>query len=168
MAEIHSYGSFAELLANQPEHYIHYFAHFSIVLSNMDFFSRNRQKTIVLSQSTAENAALARFNTICINQPEKQLLRSLLMLEQHAHAAGRNLPPMPQQHTENQLSARETEVMTLIVEGYINKEIADRLGISLTTVVTHRKNLMAKLGIRSVSALTIYAVMHGYVDINKI
>jgi DNA-binding CsgD family transcriptional regulator len=66
------------------------------------------------------------------------------------------------------LSDREIEVMALIVQGYINKQIADRLNIALSTVVTHRKNIMDKLGLRSVSALTIYAVMHGYVDINKI
>ena len=54
------------------------------------------------------------------------------------------------------------------VQGYINKEIADRLHIGLATVITHRKNIMEKLGMKSVSALTIYAVMHGYVDINKI
>ena len=50
-------------------------------------------------------------------------------------------------------------------QGYINKEIADKLNIGLTTVITHRKNIMDKLGMKSVSALTIYAVMHGYVDI---
>ena len=54
------------------------------------------------------------------------------------------------------------------MQGYINKEIADQLNIGLTTVITHRKNIMEKLGMKSVSALTIYAVMHGYVDINKI
>ena len=58
--------------------------------------------------------------------------------------------------------------MTLIVKGMINKEIADRLNIGLTTVVTHRKNIMDKLSIKSVSQLTIYAVMHGYVSINDI
>ena len=58
--------------------------------------------------------------------------------------------------------------MVLIVQGCINKEIADKLNIGLTTVVTHRKNVMEKLGIKSVSALTIYAVTHGYVDINSI
>ena len=47
-------------------------------------------------------------------------------------------------------------------------KIADRLHIGLSTVITHRKNIMDKLGMKSVSALTIYAVMHGYVDINKI
>ena len=40
--------------------------------------------------------------------------------------------------------------------------------VGLATVITHRKNIMEKLGMKSVSALTIYAVMHGYVDINKI
>ena len=58
--------------------------------------------------------------------------------------------------------------MSLIVQGFINKEIADKLNIGLSTVVTHRKNIMDKLGFKSVSALTIYAVMHGYVDINRV
>ena len=66
------------------------------------------------------------------------------------------------------LSDREIEVLALIVQGLINKEIADRLNIGITTVITHRKNIMDKLGMKSVSALTIYAVMHGYVDISKI
>lgn len=75
---------------------------------------------------------------------------------------------MPQALTSKILSNREIEVLSLIVQGYINKEIAAQLNISLTTVITHRKNIMDKLGMRSVSALTIYAVMHGYVDINSI
>ena len=66
------------------------------------------------------------------------------------------------------LSDREAEVMVLIVKGYINKEIADRLNIGLTTVISHRKNIMTKLGLRIVSALTIYAVMHGYINIDQI
>jgi DNA-binding CsgD family transcriptional regulator len=90
------------------------------------------------------------------------------MLEQHAHGNGKNLPPMPQMLQQKILSDRELEVLALIVQGYINKEIADKLNIGLTTVITHRKNIMDKLGMKSVSALTIYAVMHGYVDIHQI
>jgi len=75
---------------------------------------------------------------------------------------------MPAVLSQKILTDREIEVMSLIVQGYINKEIADKLNIGLTTVITHRKNIMDKLGMKSVSALTIYAVMHGYVDINKI
>lgn len=75
---------------------------------------------------------------------------------------------MPQVLKNKILSNREIEVLSLVVQGFINKEIATKLNISLTTVITHRKNIMEKLGMKSVSALTIYAVMHGYVDISKI
>ena len=75
---------------------------------------------------------------------------------------------MPKALQQKVLTDREIEVMSLIVQGYINKEIGDQLHIGLATVITHRKNIMEKLGLKSVSALTIYAVMHGYVDINKI
>ena len=77
------------------------------------------------------------------------------------------MPPADSQ-SQHVLTRREIEVMVLIVEGYINKEVADKLHIGLSTVVTHRKNIMEKLGLKSVSALTIYAVTHGYVDIDKI
>ena len=69
---------------------------------------------------------------------------------------------------DHDLSAREIEVLVLITKGLINKEIADKLNISLTTVITHRKNIVEKLGIKSVSGLTIYAVMHGYIDADGI
>lgn len=165
---IDTYGSFAELESNDPEQYFHYFVSMNIVISNRTFFSEHRRKTIVLTLSLNDTSQLSEFHSLCINQPEQQLVRSLLMLEQHAHAEGRNLPSMPRVLQQKILSDREIEVMALIVQGYINKEIADQLNISLSTVITHRKNIMDKLGMKSVSALTIYAVMHGYVDINKI
>ena len=171
MIEIDAFASFAELEANHPERYFHYFADMRIVLAHMGFFQSMRHKTIVLANSAVDKASpLGSFHTICTNLPEKQLLRSILMLEQHAHANGRNLPPVVHAHNENavSLSSREIEVMSLVVKGYINKEIADQLNLSLPTIISHRKNLMSKLGLRSVSALTIYAVMHGYVDVNDI
>ena len=61
------------------------------------------------------------------------------------------------------LSQREVEVLRLVVSGCINKEIADRLGISVNTVLTHRKNITAKLGIKSVSGLSFYAMMNGII-----
>ena len=165
---VDTYGSLAELEANQPDQYFHYFVSLDIVLTHRSFFAQRRRKTIVLTLSFSDTSQLADFHSLCINQPEPQLIRQLLMLEQHAHSGGRNLPPMPQALQQRILTDREIEVMSLIVQGYINKEIADRLNISLSTVITHRKNIMDKLGMKSVSALTIYAVMHGYVDINNI
>lgn len=60
------------------------------------------------------------------------------------------------------------EVLVLITKGLINKEIADKLNISLTTVISHRKNITEKLGIKSVSGLAIYAVMRGYIEADSI
>ena len=56
----------------------------------------------------------------------------------------------------------------MITKGFINKEIAEELHISLTTVISHRKNIQEKLGIKSVSGLTIYAVMQGLVEADAI
>jgi DNA-binding NarL/FixJ family response regulator len=165
---VDTYGSFLELEANHPEQYFHYFVAMNVVLENKAFFLENRKKTIVLTLSRDINSQLSEFHSLCINVPEPELVRSILAMEQHAHGQGQNLPPMPKALQQKILSNRELEVMSLIVQGYINKEIADKLNIGLSTVITHRKNIMDKLGMKSVSALTIYAVMHGYVDINKI
>lgn len=66
--------------------------------------------------------------------------------------------------TNKELSTRETDVLQLIVKGITNKEIADKLSISLNTVLTHRKNITAKLGIKTVSGLTFYAIMNGIIS----
>ena len=165
---VDTFGSFAELTGSQMDSYVHYFAAMNIVLENKFFFTERRRKTIVLTLSLDNASQLSEFHSLCINLPEPQLIRALLALEQHAHSNGKNLPPMPRVLQQKILSDREIEVMSLIVQGYINKEIASRLNIGLATVITHRKNIMDKLGMKSVSALTIYAVMHGYVDINTI
>ncbi|MCR5241138.1 MAG: LuxR C-terminal-related transcriptional regulator, partial [Prevotella sp.] len=160
---VDTFGSFAELEANHPEQYFHYFVAMTVVLEHKAFFLDQRKKTIVLTLSRETTSQLSEFHSLCINVPEEELVRSLLMLEQHAHGHGQNLPPMPKALQRKILSDREIEVMSLIVQGYINKEIADKLNIGLSTVITHRKNIMDKLGLRSVSALTIYAVTHNYV-----
>ena len=64
------------------------------------------------------------------------------------------------------MTPREIEVLQLIAQGFINKEIANRLNISFNTVLTHRKNITAKLGIKTVSGLSFYAMMNGYVKID--
>lgn len=62
------------------------------------------------------------------------------------------------------LSSREMEVIHEVATGKTNKEIAETLCISVNTVITHRKNIYAKLGIRSASGLSLYAMMHGLID----
>ncbi len=168
MTAVDTFGTLAELEANRPDGYFHYFADLSIVLRHRHFFQEHRRKTIVLTAQNEEVAGLSGFHCLCVNQPEEHLVKQLLSLEQYAHKGGRNLPAVLHGPVEKLLTDREIEVLTLIVEGYINKEIAERLHIGLATVVTHRRNIMEKLNARSVSTLTVYAVMNGYVDINRI
>ncbi len=66
------------------------------------------------------------------------------------------------------LTEREIDVLTNLVHGMSNKEIAETLNISIHTVVTHRKNISAKTGIRSQSGLTIYAISKKIVAIDDI
>lgn len=169
MVEVDTLNSFAELTANQPDQYIHYFVSIEIVLSERAFFMERHRRTIVLTTTQQETTQMTDFHCLYINQSEQQLLHTLLQLQQHGHSGGRNLPPEMKAERERQvLTRREIEVMVLVVQGYINKEIADKLNISLSTVITHRKNIMEKLGLKSVSALTIFAVTHGYVDVDKV
>jgi DNA-binding NarL/FixJ family response regulator len=64
-----------------------------------------------------------------------------------------------------QLSARELEVLQLIVHGKSNKEIATVLGLSVNTVSVHRANIMQELGIHNTAELVVYAIRQGLVSI---
>ena len=66
------------------------------------------------------------------------------------------------------LSDRERDVIIGVVQGLLNKEIADRLCISVNTVITHRRNIARKLQIHSPAGLTIYAIVNGLVDISSV
>ena len=62
------------------------------------------------------------------------------------------------------LSDREKEVLVCLSKGLKNNEIADKLNISVHTVITHRKNIVRKTGIKSVAALTVYAILNNLIE----
>lgn len=66
------------------------------------------------------------------------------------------------------LSNREIELLKQVCLGNTNQEIADKLFLSVHTVMTHRKNITKKLGIKTVSGLTVYALMNNLVDIREV
>ncbi len=66
------------------------------------------------------------------------------------------------------LGRREREIIAAVAKGWSNKEIADRLCISVHTVATHRRNICAKLAIHSSAGLTVYAILNGLVDLKDI
>ncbi|MDR2085385.1 MAG: LuxR C-terminal-related transcriptional regulator [Bacteroidales bacterium] len=63
-----------------------------------------------------------------------------------------------------ELTDREKDVLIAVAKGWMNKEIADKLNISIHTVISHRKNISRKTGIKSVSGLTVYALINNLID----
>jgi DNA-binding NarL/FixJ family response regulator len=68
---------------------------------------------------------------------------------------------------QEDLSEREIEVLSQLVKGLSNKEIADKLNISVHTVISHRKNITEKTGIKSLSGLTIYAITRKIIPLDN-
>ena len=160
MAAIRTFPNFATFMDDTPVMYAHYFVAAAVYFEHTVFFRERARRTIVLVERN-NLPHLSGIHCLNIQANLQQLVTSILQL----HNCGHHPITAPQSNpmSEHDLSAREIEVLSLLVRGYIHKEIADRLHISLTTVITHRKNITTKLGIKSLSGLTIYAVMHGYV-----
>jgi two-component system response regulator NreC len=73
----------------------------------------------------------------------------------------------PSAGAESPLSGREREVLQMLAEGRSSRTIAGRLHVSVTTVDTHRKHIMDKLGFRSIAELTKYAVREGLTPLDE-
>ena len=67
-----------------------------------------------------------------------------------------------------ELSRREIDVLVAVAKGMMNKEIADMMNLSIHTVISHRKNITRKTGIKSVSGLTVYALLNNLIDENEV
>lgn len=168
--EVQIYSSIQQLQDNQSDEIVHYFASSGIVFNNMEFFVPLKQKTIVLCEGDGKLMKENGFRTLNISQPENSLLKELLSLHQMGHPHGH--AKLEQKHgggaVSTELSSREQEVLKYVVLGYFNKEIAEKLHITMATVAFHRNNISEKLGSRSLGHLTIYAVMHGIVKIDEL
>ena len=77
-------------------------------------------------------------------------------------------PSDPGDKETEAISNREKEIIGLVAKGLSNKEIADRLFLSVHTVTTHRRNIASKLQIHSAAGLTIYAILHNIIDISEV
>ncbi len=93
-------------------------------------------------------------NSICRHSDESDIIDSLSGF----------LAPAKHSSRRGALSSREIDVLRLVASGLTNKEIAQQLYISVNTVLSHRKNITAKLGIKSVSGLSLYAMMNGLIN----
>lgn len=174
--EILAYGSMEEFIHDSNRHFVHFFVSSEILFCNVDEFETLKEQTSVLSVGGNGKFEAAGFHVLDISLPEKEITGRLLQIQigrqlMQAKAGGAKMGEgvnKAGKRMKEGLSVREKDVLELMVKGFINKEIADRLGISTTTVIFHRNNICDKLGTRSIGRLTIYAVLAGIIDINEI
>ena len=74
----------------------------------------------------------------------------------------------PSSAENDPLSQREKEILVCVAKGMLNKEIADLYNLSIYTVITHRKNITRKTGIKTVAGLTVYALLNNLIDMNSV
>lgn len=161
-AEILVYPSVEAFVADSNRYFVHFFVRDSLLFAHIDEFDLLRDRTFALCAGPGEAFRQAGFRVLDTTQDEAAFVKTLL---QH-HASGH--PGRMRKSGAELLSDREKEILVLLVRGLINKEIADRLDIAVTTVIFHRNRLCAKLGTRSIGRLTIYAVLAGLVDVDSI
>lgn len=117
---------------------------------------------VALVSSYIDKSILKQFREVIEMSDSKQKVVSKIFNLLNDNKAGR-------EQTENvELSNREIDVLIALVKGMTNKEISDKLFISVHTVITHRKNIIRKTGIKSVSGLTVYALLNNLVDESEI
>ena len=112
---------------------------------------------IALVTTYMDESALKNFDgVIGINDSKLKIINKLNQIAQNSD---RNEKP-----DDVELSKREIDVLVAVAKGLMNKEIADQMNISIHTVISHRKNITRKTGIKSVSGLTVYALLNNLID----
>lgn len=163
--EVCTFLSFDELQACHERHFVHYFVASRIYFEYAQFFRNNASRSIVLVNGDLQIQGVPTLN-VC--QDQKSMVKSILTLHQHGHASRQRSHVESAEKPVPLLSPREQEVAIMLAKGFINKEIADRMNISITTVITHRKNIMEKLRARSLVDIIIYSVVNGLVDVGEL
>ncbi|MDR2921408.1 MAG: LuxR C-terminal-related transcriptional regulator [Tannerella sp.] len=159
--EIEAFHSFENISPTEKDLFDYYFALPEIIVLHADFFMLKRGKIIpvVFGNVTDETTS---HNHLIINTTQEAIIEQLRKLLKKE--------PLSRHVTDsnNTLSTREIDVLQLIVRGSTNKDIADKLCISLNTVLTHRKNITSKLGIKTIPGLTFYAITNGIISGDEI
>ncbi len=165
--EVYTYGDMDSFIRDSNRHFVHFFVNSDILFKHIDEFETLKNQTTVISVGPDKKFSKAGFNVLDISLPEEELMSKLLRIQlvsryevQHGKTS--------RLKSSSELSPREKDVLRLMVKGMINKEMAENLGISATTVIFHRNNICEKLQTRSIGKLTIFAVLSGIIDINEI
>ena len=136
-----------------------------------DYVSRGSGRSRIAEYS---GAAVVALQTIPMNAEDFKPYDGTVNIFDDPVTVVRKLREACSSHHENpdaeshDLSAREKEILVCVAKGMLNKEIADVCNLSIHTVITHRKNITRKTGIKTVAGLTVYALLHNLIDSNSI
>lgn len=130
------------------------------IITEINKKSNNSQFIALSGDPSYESNELNWAEIIYLNDSQNKILKKLSQLI--SNKPGNNLKT----EIPEEISKREVDILKYIALGYSNKEIAEKLFISAHTVITHRKNITRKLGIKTVPGLTIYAILNKIIDIN--
>lgn len=121
-----------------------------------------------------QRVALVMLSTTVCDEEYVRQMDGVINIYDEAEQIVRKLQSAVEQSQTNpysdshELSERERDVLVLVAKGFANKEIADSLNISIHTVISHRKNIAHKTGIKSVAGLTVYALLNNLLDPNDV
>ena len=136
-----------------------------------DFVSRSSVRSHISEYS---DAAVVGLQTIPMDDEQKKQYDALIGLNDDPVLIVRKLRESLDSRQDNpeteeyDLSAREKEILVCVAKGMLNKEIADACNLSIHTVITHRKNIPRKTGIKTVAGLTVYALLNNLIDSSSI
>lgn len=166
--EIHAYNNMDAFIRDSNRHFVHFFVSSDIIFTCADEFETLKDQTTVISSGPNRLYEDAGFNILDTSLPELELTQRLSRLQATGKYGEARTEQPDTRSVIDRLSAREKEVLRLMIKGHINKEIASMLEISLPTAIFHRNNICMKLKTRSIGKMTVYAVMAGMIDINEI
>ncbi len=119
------------------------------------------EKTILLDAHAKPSAQKGGTKAIGLSDSRETILKRILeIIRPYGEAASG--------HREEPLTERERTIVRLVSLGLTNRQIAEQLYLSTHTVITHRKNISSKLGIKSVSGLTVYAIVNNIITIEEV
>ena len=168
-AQVSTYSGGAQFLASDTSLVVHAFVSARIFVDYPRIREVLGRRIIVVGVSDTPASLYKGYHFLNAEESEMEIVKSFLKLRNMGHPTGEfadmKRPQVGLENNEPLLSKREEEVLALVVQGLTNKEIAERLFVSPSTVIFHRNNIALKLNTRSVAKFTIYAVNHGIVTL---
>lgn len=170
VAILHEFQDIRSLKDFLPRHSIDYILiNQSLFDESSDIFATNPvllEKVILLKDGQADPVKPLRpqdpaYNSIYLSDDKDSIVRTITSLVIKEDQANPGAP-------DAVLSPRESTIVRLISMGLTNRQIADKLFLSAHTVMTHRKNISNKLEIKSVSGLTVYAIVNNLITIEEV